>query len=134
MGVSAMIFCLQLASSTARATMDLKCELHVLSAGGERAPNKSAGSRGCNGVEEAVVFLSMSAVPEVPEVPDAMVFVRWRSVVVLDAGDVVVVEVDGVSFVRDTVRGVITHVLGFTTTLQLGCATRSVAGRNAVPT
>lgn len=129
-----MIFCLQLASSTARATMDLKCELHVLSAGGERAPNKSAGSRGCNGVEEAVVFLSMSAVPEVPEVPDAMVFVRWRSVVVLDAGDVVVVEVDGVSFVRDTVRGVITHVLGFTTTLQLGCATRSVAGRNAVPT
>lgn len=129
-----MIFCLQLASSTARATMDLKCELHVLSAGGERAPNKSAGSRGCNGVEEAVVFLSMSAVPEVPEVPDAMVFVRWRSVVVLDAGDVVVVEVDGVSFVRDTVRGVITYVLGFTTTLQLGCATRSVAGRNAVPT
>lgn len=129
-----MIFCLQLASSTARATMDLKCELHVLSAGGERAPNKSAGSRGCNGVEEAVVFPSMSAVPEVPEVPDAMVFVRWRSVVVLDAGDVVVVEVDGVSFVRDTVRGVITHVLGFTTTLQLGCATRSVAGRNAVPT
>lgn len=129
-----MIFCLQLASSTARATMDLKCELHVLSAGGERAPNKSAGSRGCNGVEEAVVFPSMSAVPEVPEVPDAMVFVRWRSVVVLDAGDVVVVEVDGVSFVRDTVRGVITYVLGFTTTLQLGCATRSVAGRNAVPT
>ena len=129
-----MIFCLQLASSTARATMDLKCELHVLSAGGERAPNKSAGSRGCNGVEEAVVFPSMSAVPEVPEVPDAMVFVRWRSVVVLDDGDVVVVEVDGVSFVRDTVRGVITHVLGFTTTLQLGCATRSVAGRNAVPT
>lgn len=130
-----MIFCLQLASSTARATMDLKCELHVLSAGGERAPNKSAGSRGCNGVEEAVVFPSMSAVPEVPEVPDAMVFVRWRSVVVvLDDGDVVVVEVDGVSFVRDTVRGVITYVLGFTTTLQLGCATRSVAGRNAVPT
>lgn len=129
-----MIFCLQLASSTARATMDLKCELHVLSAGGERAPNKSAGSRGCNGVEEAVVFPSMSAVPEVPEVPDAMVFVRWRSVVVLDEGDVVVVEVDGVSFVRDTVRGVITYVLGFTTTLQLGCATRSVAGRNAVPT
>ena len=129
-----MIFCLQLASSTARATMDLKCELHVLSAGGERAPNKSAGSRGCNGVEEAVVFPSMSAVPEVPEVPDAMVFVRWRSVVVLDAGDVVVVEVDGVSFARDTVRGVITYVLGFTTTLQLGCATRSVAGRNAVPT
>ena len=129
-----MIFCLQLASSTARATMDLKCELHVLSAGGERAPNKSAGSRGCNGVEEAVVFPSMSAVPEVPEVPDAMVFVRWRSVVVLGDGDVVVVEVDGVSFVRDTVRGVITYVLGFTTTLQLGCATRSVAGRNAVPT
>ena len=129
-----MIFCLQLASSTARATMDLKCELHVLSAGGERAPNKSAGSRGCNGVEEAVVFPSMSAVPEVPEVPDAMVFVRWRSVVVLVDGDVVVVEVDGVSFARDTVRGVITYVLGFTTTLQLGCATRSVAGRNAVPT
>lgn len=130
-----MIFCLQLASSTARATMDLKCELHVLSAGGERAPNKSAGSRGCIGGEVVVVFSSISTVPEVPEVPEAMVFVRWRRVVLLDDSDIVLVEVDGVSFVRDTVRGVIiTFVLRFTTTLQLGCAARSVEGRNAVPT
>ena len=126
-----MIFCLQLASSTARATMDLKCELHVLSAGGERAPNKSAGSRGCIGGDEVVVFSSLSTVPEVPE---AVVFVRWRRVV-LDDSDFVFVEVDDVSFVRDTVRGVIIpFVLRFTTTLQLGCAARSVEGRNAVPT